>query len=124
MINSSCDTNNFNKKLMIDAMCIWEAFSKHETRNKSETIRGYAVVREKIGPYAMKGFVLDHLLRPILLGWEIIKDDVDICFDWEYTPAFLEKAESFFIDFPECKLKNNQVVEITNAIMKELKYGD
>lgn len=75
----------------LTAMCIWEALLERMSGKDCDDV--YSQKREEVGACEMRSIVL-HILAPAVeAAYDVVKDEYQDPFDWEFVPAFLDLAE-------------------------------
>lgn len=83
--------SSVEEETALTAMCIWEALLERLSGKDSENV--YSQKREEVGACELRSIVL-HLLAPAVeAAYDVVKDEYQDPFDWEFVPAFLELAE-------------------------------
>ena len=90
-MNNQTAFSSVEEETALTAMCIWEALLERMSGKDCDNV--YSQKREEVGACEMRSIVL-HLLAPAdEAAYEVVKDEYQDPFDWEFVPAFLELAE-------------------------------
>ncbi|MCZ0866500.1 hypothetical protein O0V09_14910 [Dasania sp. GY-19] len=90
-MNNQTAFSSVEEETALTAMCIWEALLERMSGKDCDNV--YSQKREEVGACEMRSIVL-HLLAPAVeAAYEVVKDEYQDPFDWEFVPAFLELAE-------------------------------
>ena len=90
-MNNQTAFSSVEEETALTAMCIWEALLERMSGKDCDNV--YSQKREEVGACEMRSIVL-HLLAPAVeAAYEVVKDEYQDPFDWEFVPSFLELAE-------------------------------
>lgn len=90
-MNNQTAFSSVEEETALTAMCIWEALLERMSGKDCDNV--YSQKREEVGACEMRSIVL-HLLAPAVeTAYEVVKDEYQDPFDWEFVPSFLELAE-------------------------------
>ena len=90
-MNNQTVFSSVEEETALTAMCIWEALLERMSGKDCDNV--YSQKREEVGACEMRSIVL-HLLAPAVeAAYEVVKDEYQDPFDWEFVPSFLELAE-------------------------------
>lgn len=77
----------------LTALCVWEAVcSRTETKGDF-----YRVLCEAHGTGHFRHFALTVLAPAAEAAWLAVQEQLDVLFDWEFVPLFLECVEPYLI---------------------------
>lgn len=83
--------SSVEEETALTAMCIWEALLARMSGKDCDDV--YSQKREEVGACEMRSIVL-HILAPAVeAAYDVVKDEYQDPFDWEFVPAFLDLAE-------------------------------
>ena len=90
-MNNQTAFSSVEEETVLTVMCIWEALLERMSGKDCDNV--YSQKREEVGACEMRSIVL-HLLAPAVeAAYEVVKDEYQDPFDWEFVPSFLELAE-------------------------------
>lgn len=90
-MNNQTVFSSVEEETALTAMCIWEALLERMSGNDCDNV--YSQKREEVGACEMRSIVLYLLAPAVETAYEVVKDEYQDPFDWEFVPAFLELAE-------------------------------
>lgn len=90
-MNTQTAFSSVEEETALTAMCIWEALLECMSGKDCDDV--YSQKREEVGACEMRSIVL-HILAPAVeAAYNVVKDEYQDPFDWEFVPAFLDLAE-------------------------------
>lgn len=90
-MNNQTAFSSVEEETALTAMCIWEALLERMSGKDCDNV--YSQKREEVGACEMRSIVL-HILAPAVeAAYDVVKDEYQDPFDWEFVPAFLDLAE-------------------------------